>query len=91
MSLSRSAIESLSQHDFGWRDLRCEAPRCKAPADGSFEDHYYCHKHLKEKISQRPQQGTRVSSGTGNPLPLSPSRQGTAQGPNAQGPPREVI
>jgi hypothetical protein len=51
MSLSRSAIGSLAQHDFGWRDLKCEAPGCQAPADGSFQDRYYCRKHLREELT----------------------------------------
>jgi len=55
MSLSPSAIESLEKHDFGWKDLRCETPGCQAPADGSFQDHYYCQKHLREELSRRSQ------------------------------------
>jgi len=52
MSLSPSAIESLAKHDFGWQDLRCEAPGHQEPADGSIQDHY-CRKHLREELSRR--------------------------------------
>ena len=87
MSLSPSAIESLEKHDFGWKDLWCEAPGCQAPADGSIGDRYYCHKHLKEQLSQRSQQGTTVSSGTGNPLPLSPLDKVPPRYHGTKGPP----
>jgi hypothetical protein len=76
MSLSPSAIESLEKHDFGWKDLRCEAPGCQAPADGSIQGHYYCHKHLREELSRESQEerekGYPVSASVREPLPLPP-------------------
>ena len=56
MSLSRSVIESPAHHDFGWKDLRCEAPGCQASTDGSVGGRYYCHRHLKEELSRRSQE-----------------------------------
>ena len=76
MSLSPSAIESLEKHDFGWKDLRCEAPGCQAPADGSIQGHYYCRKHLREELSRRSQEerekGCSSVHSSQEPLPLPP-------------------
>jgi hypothetical protein len=58
-ALSRGSLESLARHDFGWKDLWCEAPGCEAPADGSYRDHYYCRVHLREALSKRSQQEKR--------------------------------